>query len=54
MNKKKQEKILQLMHKFGKLTSCNVSSPARNDLMFLRELDDLYVNKTNLLGEKLE
>jgi hypothetical protein len=39
-------RIFQLMHKYGKLTSCNSQEPAAVDVKFVDELEDL------LAGEK--
>ena len=48
MNKDKRLKILQVMHKYGKLTSCNSEAPEKVDELFVQEIDDVYVNQKSL------
>lgn len=39
------KKIFQLMHKYGKLTSCNHEEPHPVDKLFVKELQELNKNE---------
>lgn len=48
MNKDKKKLVLQVMHKYGKLTSCNSDAPEKVDELFVQEVNDIYMNQRSL------
>lgn len=42
------ERIYQIMHKYGKLTSCDHEKPATVDKLFVEELKIYFSNKNNI------
>ena len=39
------KKLYQLMHKYGKLTSCDSDNPHTIDIMFMEELKGVFKNE---------